>query len=131
MPGAVLSPATPIPLGTLTALEGQSGNQANNPAVATLTSAAGKTAYLSGFALTAAGSTAGLAVNVTVTGLDVSPLTFTFTVPIGVLVSAPPLVVFFDPMLPASGQNVNIVVTLPAGGAGNTNASAVAWGFLM
>ncbi|MGA7385575.1 MAG: hypothetical protein WBW81_13040 [Methylocella sp.] len=37
----------------------------------------------------------------------------------------------FDPPLAASGQGVDIVVTLPAGGSGNTNACASARGFLV
>jgi hypothetical protein len=39
------------------------------------------------------------------------------------------VIVTFDPPLPASADNTAIVVTLPALGAGNTNATANAWGF--
>lgn len=106
-----------------------SGNVANANAVATLAGAAGLTTYISGFCLAASGATAGLPVTATINGLLGGSLQFTFTFPAGVLVGAVPLVVNFAKPLPASAPNTGIIVTLPAGGAGNTNASANAWGF--
>lgn len=110
-------------------LSSSSGNVANASAVATLTAPTGKTAYLSQFTVTAAGSTAGLAVNVTITGCVGGTQTYTFTFPVGVLVGAVPLDVDLAIPLIATGPNVNIVVTCPAGGSGNTNASVCASGF--
>jgi hypothetical protein len=111
------------------ALIAGSGNVANAAATATLTGGALTTVYLSGFEMTAAGATAGLPVLLTVTGLLGGTRTFIFTFPAGVLVPATPLIVAFDPPLPASAINTPIVVSCPAGGAGNTNAAMVAHGF--
>jgi len=112
----------------------QSGNVAAAAAVATLQAVPNRKTYLCGFHATAAGATAGVAVNLTVTGLDPvqipgGQLNYVFTAPTGATVSAEPLVVAFDPPLPASAVNVPIVVTLPSLGAGNTNACVVAHGF--
>jgi len=102
------------------------GNASN---VATLPGAVAKTTFITGFTATAAGSTAALDVTITVTGTISGTLNYTFTFPVGALTAAQPLVVSFNPAIPASGTNTAIVVTLPAGGAGNTNASIAAYGF--
>lgn len=111
-----------------TAITASSGNEANTNAVATLAGAGGKTTYISGFRCTGAGSTSGLAVNLTVAGVVTGTMTFTFVFPAGALVGAQPVAADFRPPLPASSTNTPIVVTLPAGGSGNTNASCSAWG---
>lgn len=116
-----------IPTGT--PVIGSSGNQANAAAVATLAAAVGKTTYVTGFQLTGSGATAGLPVVATLTGLLSSNMSFVFVFPAGVLVAAQPLLVNFPQPLPASAVNTAIVLTLPAGGAGNTNATATAQGF--
>ncbi len=113
------------------AVQASSGNVANAAAVATLASAAGKTAYITGFQATAAGATTGLPVTVTVAGLAGGTASYTFAFPAGVLVAATPLIVKFPVPLPASGPGVDIVVTLPAGGSGNTHAAVSAQGFLI
>jgi hypothetical protein len=105
-----------------------SANQANANAVATLPGVAGKFTYIQGFQCTASGATAGLAVTVTVTGIT-TPMNFTFIYPAGVAVGATPLVVNFPQPIPSSAVNTAIVVTLPASGAGGTNATAAAWGY--
>jgi hypothetical protein len=69
-------------------------------------------------------------VQVTVVGTLGGTLTYVFAVPAGATVGAAPLVVQFSQPIPANGQNVAIVVTLPALGAGNTNAAVCAHGFL-
>jgi hypothetical protein len=117
-----------IPGGATTVI-GSSGNVANASAVAALAGTSGKTTYITGFQLTASGSTVGLDVTATVTGLLSSNMSFTFTFPAGALVPAQPLIVNFPQPLPASAANTAIVVTLPAGGTGNTNATADAQGF--
>lgn len=107
-----------------------SGNKANAAAAATLTGTATTTVYISGFECTAAGSTTGLPVIVTVTGVLGGTLSYIFTFgAAGALVEATPLFITFNPPLPASAINTPIVVTLPAGGTGNTNAATVAHGF--
>lgn len=124
-------PVTVEPLPTsATATSASSGNVANASAVATLAAVADKTNYLSGFTLTAGGATAGACVNATVTGLLGGTKTYTFCTPTGAAAAATPLSVGFVPPLPASAVNTAIVVTLPALGAGNTNAAANAQGYV-
>jgi len=108
---------------------GASGNVAATAAVATLDSDAAKTTYIAGFSLTAAGATTALPVIATVVGLLGGTMSFIFTFPAGVLIAAQSVNIFFDPPLPASAVDTDIVVTLPSGGAGNTHASANAWGY--
>jgi hypothetical protein len=108
---------------------GASGNVAASSAAATLGAVAGRTNYITGFQLTAAGSTVALVVNATVTGLVTGTLTYTFVFPAGVTAQATPLIVNFDNPIPASAVNTAITVTLPSGGAGNTNAAANIQGF--
>lgn len=110
-------------------ITGSSGNVANANAVATLAAVAAKTTYITGFVLTAAGATAAGVVTATVTGVITGTMSFTFAVPAGATVGATPLVVNFPVPIPASAVNTAIVVTLPALGSGNTNATASATGF--
>lgn len=122
-------PTTALP-SDATSVSASSGNVTNAAAVATLAAVASKTNYLSGFQITAAGATAAACVNATVVGLLGGTRTYTFCAPAGVAVGATPLVVNFSPPLPASATNTAIVVTLPALGAGNTNAAASAQGYV-
>ncbi|SRR6266536_3385076 len=105
-----------------------SGNVANAPAVATLPGVAGKTTYITGFEITAAGATAGLVVDVTVTG-PAATLHYTYAFPAGALIGAAPYVVEFPRAVPAAAANTAIAVTLPASGAGGTNAAVNAHGY--
>lgn len=118
----------PYPSGA-TAITAASGNVANAAAVATLAAAAAKTTYITGFEVTGTGATAGLAVSVTVTGTITGTLTYTAAAAAGVLVANSPLIVEYPVAIPASAVNTAIVVTLPALGAGNTNATVVAHGY--
>lgn len=110
-------------------VENSSGNVANSAAVATMAADATRTNYITGFEVTASGSTAGLPVSVTVAGILGGSLTYTFTFPAGVLVAAQPLTVEFPEAIPASAINTAITVTCPAGGAGNTNTTVNVHGF--
>ena len=114
---------------TITPLSESSGNVANASAAATLPAVAGKTTYITGFTATAAGATAASVAELTVGGLGGGTQTFIFVFPAGVTVQATTLNVKFEPPLPASAADTAIVVTLPAGGSGNTNAAVVATGF--
>jgi hypothetical protein len=116
-----------VPVGTPVA--NSSGNAANAGAVATLPAVPNKTTFISSVQFSSAGATVGLPVVATIAGLLGGTLSYIFCAPAGALIGAPPLVLNFDPPLPASGQNVPIVCTLPALGAGNTNAAASANGF--
>jgi hypothetical protein len=106
-----------------TAVGASSGNVANASAAATLAAVAAKTNYITGFTITAAGATAASVVTATVTGLLGGTQSFTFSVPAGATVGATPLLYNFIPPHPASAVNTAITVTLPALGAGNTNAA--------
>lgn len=117
-----------VAAGDVTPLEVTSGNAANVLGAATLPGAAGKTTYITGFEVTSAGATAALAVDVTVAGLA-NTLHYAFVHPGGVPTGAAPLVVQFSRPLPASAPNTAIVVTLPASGAGGTNAAVNAHGY--
>ena len=106
-----------------------SGNKANASAVATLTGTATTTVYLSGFEVTGSGATTALPVTVTVAGLLGGTRSYTYSFASGALVANTPLIVAFDPPLPASAINTAIVVTCPASGTGGTNNTVVAHGF--
>lgn len=106
-----------------------SGNVANASAAATLAASLQQFNYLMGFEITAGGATAGACVNATVTGLLGGTQTYVFCTPTGATLGATPLVVEFAPPLPSAAFNTAIVVTLPALGAGNTNAAVSIHGY--
>lgn len=124
----LLTKVAPYP-NLATPLIAGSGNVANASAVATLTGTATTTVYISGFEVTGSGATAGLPVTVTVAGLLGGTRSYTYVFAVGALVGNAPLVVPFDPPLPASAVNTAIVVTCPASGTGGTNNTVVAHGF--
>lgn len=115
------------PVGTPVA--NSSGNVANANAVATLPAALNKTTYLNSARFTSAGATAGSVVVATITGVVGGPLSYIFAAPAGATVGALPIILFFDPPLAGSTMNTAIVATLPALGAGNTNAATSVSGF--
>lgn len=106
-----------------------SGNVANATAIAAVPAVAGKLSYLSGIDVTGVGATVGGAVLMTVTGLLGGTATYVIPVPTGVTVGLTPLTLAFPRPIPASAVNTAIVVSLPALGAGSTNAAVVARGF--
>lgn len=106
-----------------------SGNVANANAVATLPGVAGKTTYVTGFSITGAGATAGVAVVATLTGLISGTASHIFTAPAGAMVGGAPLTGLFVPPIPASALNTAITLTLPALGVGNTNAAVELHGY--
>lgn len=112
-----------------TPVSAASGVVANAAAVATLASAAGLTTYCSGFEITGGGATAAALVAATVAGLIGGTATYTVGVVAGATAPNAPLLVTFNPPIPASAVNTAIVVTVPALGAGNTNSAVVAHGF--
>lgn len=112
-----------------TPLTASSGNTANAAAVATLPATAGRTNYICGFALNSSGSTGAAVVSPTVVGVVTGTMTFAYSTVAGATLANASLVVNFGACVPASAPNTAIVVTLPALGAGNTNATANAWGY--
>lgn len=121
-------PQRVLPSGA-TAVRGASGNVAAANAAATLAAVADKTTYIAGFSITGAGATAGLPVIVTVTGTIGGTLTYIYTAVAGALLANQPLLVRFNPPLPASAVNTAIVVSCPSLGAGNTHNAVVANGY--
>lgn len=110
-------------------ITGASGNVANASAVATLAGTAGKTTYISGFAVTSTGATAASVVLVTVAGTISGSLIYVYASVAGATSGNAQLILNFALPIPASAANTAITVTLPALGAGNTNAAVVARGF--
>ena len=106
-----------------------SGNVANANAVATLAAVAGKTTFITGFEVTSGGATTAALVTATVAGLLGGTASYTYGASAGALLANTPLMVTFNPPLPASALNTAIVVTLPALGLGNTNATVAAHGY--
>jgi len=107
-----------------------SGNVAAATATATL--AAGgvnRITYICGFAATSGGATAAAVVNLTVTNVVTGTMTYTYGANTGVGVPTAPLVVQFNPCLPANAANTTIVVSMPSLGAGNSNAAVNSWGY--
>lgn len=112
-----------------TPLAVSSGNKAAAVAAATLSSAAGKTAYITGFTVSGSGATGGLPVIVTVTGILGGTLSYIYTAAVGVLLPNQPLSVQFPVPVPASAAGVDIVVSCPSLGTGSTNNAVSATGF--
>lgn len=112
-----------------TPVAGTSGNVANAQATATLSSAGSSTTYISGFAITSSGSTAAAVVTALVTGIGGGDLVYTYATVAGATTANAALIVEFPRPIPASAVNTPIAVVLPALGAGNTNATVVAYGY--
>lgn len=112
------------------AISGASGTVANASAAATLTTTAGRQVFLCGFTIASTGSTAAAVVAPTITGLTGGTHTFAYASVAGATLNNPFVSVRYDLCIPASAAGTNIVVTLPALGAGNTNATVTAWGYI-
>lgn len=110
-------------------VQASSGNVANAAATATLPAAAGKTTYMTGFTISGAGATAALVVNPTIVGLLGGTATYTYTFVAGVTTPNTTLAIRFFKPLPGSAINTAIVVSCPAGGAGNTNNTVSVEGY--
>ncbi len=126
--GQLAVQTNPVPSGA-TSITASSGNVAAATATATLAAAAAKTTFICGFTATGGGATAAAVVNLTVTNGVSGTMTYTFGAQAGAGVPTPPLVVQFNPCVPANAINTTIVVSMPSLGTGNTNAAVNAWGF--
>lgn len=127
-PLQVTDTGTQYPVGA-TPLVASSGNVANAVAAASLVGGATTTVHITGFEITGAGATGALVVTVNLSGVLGGPHAYTYVFEAGAAVANKPLIVAFDPPLPASAVNTQITVTCPAGGAGNTNNTVVAHGY--
>ena len=116
------------PLGA-TVVTASSGNVANAAAAAALPAVASVLNYVSGFTITAGGATAGSLVSATLAGVLGGTMTFAVAIPAGATLGATPLVVTFPTPIPATAVNTAITISLPAAGAGNTNAATMIHGF--
>jgi hypothetical protein len=108
----------------------RAGNTVANAAVTPgLTAVQGKTLYLTMIVITGTGATAATTVLAAITGL----LGGTINIPIGVSAdvnaSIAPIIIPFNPPMPASNVGVGIAANMPAFGAGNLNASLQLFGF--
>lgn len=122
------SPLTSPP-GSSTPVDATSGVVANATATATMPAVAGKTNVLNALQVTGLGATAGSTVTGTITGVQGGTQEFTVAIPAGVTTP-----VNFELTFPgglfATGPNTAIVVSVPAFGAGNTNAEVNTQGAL-
>lgn len=110
-------------------ITGSSGTVANGSTVATLAAAVGKTTYVTGFIISGTGATIGLAVAPTLVGVISGTMTFAYAAIAGALLMSTPMVVTFPKPIPASAVNMAITLTVPALGLGNTNSTAVIFGY--
>jgi len=110
-------------------INAESGNVANAVATATLAASLTQKTWITGFQVTGSGATAGLPVQVTVTGLVGGTQTFIYCAAVGVLIENTPLIVTFPKPVPSSAINTAIVVSCPALGSGNTNNTVNAQGY--
>jgi hypothetical protein len=122
----VINPLLPSGATPITA---SSGNVAAASGVATIPAVANKTAWITGFMVTSAGSTGAAVVTPTITGIVGGTMTFVYTSVAGVTLGNAPLIVPLPIPVPATAVNTAIVVTVPSLGAGNTNSAVTAFGF--
>lgn len=123
--------SAPLPSGA-TALANSSGNQPAATATATLTSATGRTAFLSGFEWTGSGATGAAVVVLTITGVVGATLSYAIQVAAtSAAVPIAPMIVPFNPPLQASATATNIVVSVPSLGTGNVASCVTAHGYMI
>lgn len=96
-----------------------------------LAAAAGKTTYCSGFSITGAGATAASVVVAQLQNTLGGSLSYVIAVPAGATLGVTPIIVQFNPPIPANATNQAITLNVPSFGAGNTNAAAVIWGYTL
>ena len=91
---------------------------------ATLAAAAGKTTYISGLQVTEKNPTAAADITVTTTGLTTNQTwNMSLLATAATVLHPSPLIMMFEPPIPASGPNVAIVVT--SGAAGTAGLASV------
>ena len=96
---------------------------------ATLPGVAGKTTYLTSLQISGGGATAAALASGSLSGVLGGTQTLIVGVPAGVAVAVQPLVVNFNPPLPASAVNTAIACALSAFGAGNVVEAVSLQGF--
>jgi len=121
------SGAAGYPVGATPVAAAVSG--ANTVLTPTLPGVPGKITYITGLQITATGATASAATGASLAGVTGPTQTIIVTAPVGPTTAAPPIVINFNPPLPASAVNTPIILTVPALGAGNAACSASMQGF--
>lgn len=122
------TPATSLPPTAVQLAQG-SGNVANAQAQVVFAAVPNQTNYITGYSITGGGSTAGSAVQSSLTGPLGGATYHSVVAPVGALVPFAPIVRTFNPPLAASGPNTALTLTLPALGTGNLAASVEMTGF--
>lgn len=106
-----------------------SANQSDAQAQAALPAVANKTNYITSAQIMFTGATAAGTVLATLAGILGGTMSIPIGVPAGVNAQGTPVLLEFDPPLPANAVNTAITLTLPALGAGNVNAAVSLQGF--
>lgn len=124
------SPTLPgYPFGA-TPVIGNSGTLANVSGSASLPAVASRRNYIQGFTISGSGATGALVIECLLIGIGTN-LRYEYSVPAGATIGAPLYHITFPIPLPASAVNTAIQITLPAFGAGNTNATVNIYGYLI
>jgi len=110
-------------------ITGNSGNVANSLAFASIPAVAGKTSYICGFHFSSSGSTAAAIVLGGIGNIVGGGGTFVVTSVAGATLKNPDTIVTYTPCIPANAPNTAVTASVPALGAGNTNASIYCWGY--
>jgi hypothetical protein len=108
-----------------------SASVANALASAAINGAVGKRCYCTGITLIMGGATAANNVDATLVNVPNTPMHFAVDVPTPVGSLPFTLTKNFSPPLPATLTNNSIQLNMPAGGAGNVEASVTIEGFLL
>lgn len=110
------------------ALGGSSGSVANATAAVTLAAPASGINYVTSIAITGAGATAASIVVATLSGVVGGPFAYIIAVPAGATTGITPIFRQYPiPLAGVAGQAITL--SLPALGAGNTNAAVNLAGF--
>jgi hypothetical protein len=122
-------PATPGASGSTQTWKASANSTAATAITVSLTAEAGRTNFVTQVVLSTGGATAGIILDVTITGVIGGTLHIVYAVPTGALLAATPLVVNFNPPLQSTAVNQIVTLTMPTAGAGNTQQTAAIYGF--
>lgn len=128
-PAQVVPSSNPPAPGAVTVLGASSGSVANAIASAALAATVDARNVICGFSITSTGATAAAVVSVTVTGVAGGTQTYIYATVAGAAVANQSLTIHFNACVPAAAIGTAITVSLPALGAGNTNAAVNVWGY--
>lgn len=110
-------------------LQGAGGAAAAGYSASLTPTTATHKAYVSGFRISGLGATGASSIQPQLTGVLGGSQNYNMDIPAGVAVGVTPLVITFNPPMPAVAVNTPIVINVPSFGAGNTQAHAEIWGY--